>query len=303
MNLPTIKQLRYFIALEKHRHFGQAARACFVSPSAFSIAIRDLENLLEVQLVDRTNKQVTITATGQDVANQARCCLRDLERLVELAQNQRNPLSGRLKLGIIPTIAPFLLPKVLPELRRQYPELRLYLHEGLTEAIYALLMAGDLDLILIALPYELRGVTILTLFDDPFYLTCHAHTRLLDPEHYDVRRLPVESILLLEEGHCLREHALAACNLRQSDQISRFSASSLLTLVEMVDADLGITYLPRMALDSSLLQNTDLRTYALPEEGHRKIGLAWRQGSAFEEPFRVLGRFIESVGATFEREE
>ncbi len=295
-NLPTIKQLRYFVALTRHRHFGQAARACFVSPSAFSIAIRDLEALLDVRLVDRTNKQVTITATGKEVADQARRCLRDLEHLVGLAQNQRNPLSGRLKLGIIPTIAPFLLPKVLPELRRRYPKLRLYLHEGLTEDIYERLMSGDLDLILLALPYELRGVTTMPLFDDPFYLTCHARTRLLDPEHYDVRDLPVESILLLEEGHCLRDHALAACALRHSDQVSRFSASSLLTLVEMVDADLGITYLPRLALDSTLLQNTDLRTYPLPEDGRRQIGLAWRQGSAFEAPFRMLGRFIGDRG-------
>ncbi len=299
MNLPTIRQLRYFIALERHRHFAQAARACFVSPSAFSIAIRDLERLLDVQLVDRTNKQVTITATGQDVANQARCCLRDLEHLIELAQNQRNPLSGRLKLGIIPTIAPFLLPRVLPRLRRHYPELRLYLHEGLTEDLYGRLMSGDIDLILIALPYELRGVTTLPLFDDPFYLACHAQTRFLDPEHYDISRLPDDSILLLEEGHCLREHVLVACALRRSDQISRFSASSLLTLVQMVDADLGITYLPRMALDSSLLQNTELRTYALPEEGRRQVGLVWRQGSAFGEPFRLLGRFIASIGETF----
>ena len=292
MNLPTVKQLRYFVALEKHGHFGQAAQACFVSQSAFSVAIRDLERLLDVQLVDRTNKSVTITATGREVAAGARDCLRDMEALVTLACSNRDPLSGKLRLGVIPTIAPFLLPRVLPALRRAYPQLQLYLHEDLTQRIYEKMMAGDLDLILIALPYELRNVEVMGLFEDPFRLACHDHSKLVDPQHYSVEGLPQESVLLLEDGHCLREHALSACEIRKPEQVSRFAASSLLTLVEMVDADLGITYLPQMAVDSPLLKSTQIKTYPLAENSVREIGLAWRRGSAFGEAFRLLGGFI-----------
>ncbi|MCF6209357.1 MAG: hydrogen peroxide-inducible genes activator [Gammaproteobacteria bacterium] len=294
MNLPTVKQLRYFVALESHGHFGKAAQACFVSQSAFSVAIRDLERLLEVQLVDRTNKSVTITACGREVATRARDCLREMEELVMLARSNRDPLAGKLRLGVIPTIAPFLLPKVLPALRRAYPQLQLYLHEDLTQRVYAKLMAGELDLMLIALPYELRNVELMSLFDDPFRLACHEHSKLVDPQHYKVEDLPQESVLLLEDGHCLRDHALSACEIRKLEQVSGFAASSLLTLVEMVDADLGITYLPQMAVDSSLLKSTRIRTYPLAENSVREIGLAWRRGSAFGEAFRLLGEFIRS---------
>lgn len=294
MNLPTVKQLRYFVALESHGHFGKAAQACFVSQSAFSVAIRDLERLLEVQLVDRTNKSVTITASGREVAARARDCLREMEELVMLARSNRDPLAGKLRLGVIPTIAPFLLPKVLPALRRAYPQLQLYLHEDLTQRIYAKLMAGELDLILIALPYELRNVELMGLFDDPFRLACHEHSKLVDPQHYKVEDLPQESVLLLEDGHCLREHALSACEIRKLEQVSGFAASSLLTLVEMVDADLGITYLPQMAVDSPLLKSTRIRTYPLAENSVREIGLAWRRSSAFGEAFRLLGEFIRA---------
>lgn len=295
MNLPTVKQLRYFVALERLGHFGKAAQACFVSQSAFSVAIRDLERLLEVQLVDRTNKSVTITVTGREVAASARDCLREMEALVTLARSNRDPLAGKLRLGVIPTIAPFLLPKVLPALRKAYPQLQLYLHEDLTQRIYQKLMAGELDIILVALPYALRNVAVMHLFDDPFRLACHQNSQLIDPLHYTVEGLPQESVLLLEDGHCLRDHALSACDIRQPEQVSRFSASSLLTLVEMVDADLGITYLPQMAVDSPLLKSTQIKTYPLAEGSVREIGLAWRRGSAFGEAFRVLGDFMAAL--------
>lgn len=168
MNLPTIKQLRYFVALESHEHFGKAAEACFVSQSAFSTAIRELETTLEVQLVDRTNKNVTVTHIGRQIAVEARRCLRDVENLVELARSNHAPLTGELRVGIIPTIAPFLLPRVLPALRQQFPHLRLYLTEDITQRVYEKLMNGELDLIIIALPYALRNVEIMSLFKDRF---------------------------------------------------------------------------------------------------------------------------------------
>ncbi|MDH3952954.1 MAG: LysR substrate-binding domain-containing protein, partial [Gammaproteobacteria bacterium] len=256
MKLPTVKQLRYFVALTETEHFGRAAEACFVSQSAFSNAIQELESLLEVQLVDRTNRSVTITAMGQQVATQARLCLRDVESLVEMARGQREPLTGELHLGVIPTIAPFLLPAALPKLRRNYPKLELYLHEDQSQRIYARLMDGELDLLLLALPYEMRGVDILPLFKDRFSLAYRHGTKRVDPDNYRFNRLDADSILLLEDGHCLRDHALAACKIRNTQKIRRIGASSVLTLVEMVDADLGITFLPELARDSLILKNT-----------------------------------------------
>lgn len=295
MNLPTIKQLRYFVALEKHKHFGRAAKACFVSQSAFSVAIKELESHLGVQLVDRTNKSVTITRTGREIANHARHCLRDLEYLAEVAHSDQKPLTGRLNLGVIPTIAPFILPKLLPSLRKSYPELKLYLREDTTQALHDYLIEGELDLILLALPYKLSNVQIMPLFKDYFSLACHKDSHLIDPNNYSLNKLPKESVLLLEDGHCLRDHALSACKIRNQDTVSRFAASSLLTLVTMVDSDIGITYLTEMAQNSSLLQNTDIKTYPLDEKSFREIGLAWRKGSAREEEFKMLGETIKTI--------
>lgn len=292
MKLPTTKQLRYFVALAEIGHFGRAAEACFVSQSAFSNAIRELENLLDVQLVDRTNRSVTITAMGQQIATHARLCLLDLESLVDIARGQRKPLTGDLHLGVIPTIAPFMLPAALPKLRRQYSDLRLFLHEDQTQRIYERLMDGELDLLLLALPYDLRGVEVESLFRDRFTLTYREGTERVDPENYRFSRLDADSILLLEDGHCLRDHALAACKIRNAQKVQRITASSVLTLVEMVDADLGITFLPEMARGSALLRNTRVRLHALSERSYRTIGIAWRKGSGRAEEFRMLGKFL-----------
>jgi LysR family hydrogen peroxide-inducible transcriptional activator len=292
MIYPTIKQLRYFVSLCQERHFGRAAATCFVSQSAFSSAIQDLELALDVQLIDRTNRQVTITATGQEIATQARLCLRDVESLVEMAGHRRMPLSGPLRMGVIPTVAPFLLPTLLPQLRKAYPDLRLFLTEDQTDRIHAKLLDGDLDVLILALPYELRSTDSEPLFRDRFCLAARSGTQSVDPENYRFNRLQSESVLLLEDGHCMRDHALAACKIRNTEKVSRFSASSLLTLVEMVDADLGITFLPEMARGSSLLKNTRVRMYSLNDRSYRTIGIVWRKGSARAEEFRLLGDFI-----------
>ena len=295
MKYPTVKQLRYFVALNETRHFGQAAAACFVSQSAFSNAIGELEALLDVQLVDRTNRQVTITRIGQEVAVQARLCLRDIESLVDIAGGERAPLTGELRLGVIPTIAPFMLPTALPKLRRAYPELKLLLVEDQTERIHGRLLDGDLDLLLLALPYELRSVEEFPLFKDRFLLACRDGTKHVDPENYRVSRLQSESVLLLEDGHCLRDHALSACKLRSASKISRIAATSLLTLIEMVDADLGVTFLPEMAAGSALLKDTRVKMYPIGERNARTIGLAWRRGSGRVDEFRLLGQFLKDT--------
>jgi LysR family hydrogen peroxide-inducible transcriptional activator len=278
--------------LEQYEHFGKAAESCFVSQPAFSVAIKELENMLNIQLVDRTNKNVTVTSLGRDVARQARVVLRELEDLVEMAKGNQLPLTGPLKLGVIPTIAPFLLPRLLPALRAQFPDLRLYLKEDLTERIYERLMDGELDLILIALPYELRNTTDMVLFEDRFFLAHQQNSALIRPGDYDLNELPSDSILLLEDGHCLRDHALSACNIKNVDKVSNITATSLLTLVQMVDADLGITYLPEMAVNSSLLKNTRIKTTPMEPGSSRQIGLVWRKASTRQDEFTMLGNFI-----------
>lgn len=292
MKLPTIKQLRYFVALTEMKHFGRAAESCFVSQSAFSNAIQELESLLNAQLVDRTSRSVTITAMGQQVATQARLCLRDMESLVEIAGGYRQPLTGDLHLGVIPTIAPFMLPGALPKLRQQFPELKLYLHEEQSQRIYERLMDGELDLLLLALPYDMRGVEVIPLFKDRFMLAYRKGTARVDPENYRFNRLDADSILLLEDGHCLRDHALVACKIRNTQKVQRIGASSVLTLVEMVDADLGITFLPEMAQGSSILRNTRVQLNVLGDSSYRTIGLAWRKGSGRVDEFRRLGQFL-----------
>ena len=290
--VPTLRQLQYFLALTETEHFGRAAERCFVSQSAFSNAIRELETQLGAELVDRTNRSVTITATGQEVAVQARLVLRDVEDLVETARGPVEPLTGELRLGVIPTIAPFILPVALPKLREAYPQLVLLLTEDQTDRVYRRLMDGELDVLLLALPWEMRGVEKLELFNDAFCLACREGTTRVDPENYRFSRLDADSILLLEDGHCLRDHALAACKIGATEKVCRFGASSLLTLIEMVDADLGITYLPEMAHGSALLRNTRVRLWPIGESSYRTIGLVWRKGSRRIEEFRLLGKFL-----------
>ena len=292
MREPTLKQLRYFLALTETEHFGKAAELCFVSQSAFSNAIQELETTLGARLVDRTNRSVTITSTGQEVAVQARLVMRDVEGLLDLTRGRGEPLTGELRLGVIPTIAPFLLPGVLPKLRKQFPQLELLLAEDQTDRIHRRLLDGDLDVLLLALPWELRGVEEMPLFDDPFLLACRDGTERVDPENYRFNRLTSDSVLLLEDGHCLRDHALSACKIRNTEKVRRFGASSLLTLIEMVDADLGVTFLPEMVQGSALLRNTRVRLWPIGERSYRTIGLVWRKGSGRVEEFRLLGEFF-----------
>jgi LysR family hydrogen peroxide-inducible transcriptional activator len=290
--LPSTKQLRYFVALAEIGHFGRAAEASFVSQSAFSNAIREFETLLDAQLVDRTNRNVTITALGQQIAVQARLCLQDIQALAEMAGGQQQPLTGELRMGVIPTIAPFVLPKALPHLRKTYPDLKLFLIEDQTQRIVERMMDGELDVLLLALPWSMRGVDELPLFKDRFCLAYREGTAHVDPNNYRYSRLDADSVMLLEDGHCLRDHALAACKIKNSEKIRSFGASSLLTLVEMIDADLGVSFLPEMATGSALLKNTRVKLKRLEASSYRTIGLAWRKGSRRVEEFELLGEFL-----------
>lgn len=297
MNFPTIKQLRYFIALEEYGHFGRAAEACYVSQSAFSVAIKELENVLGVQLVDRDNKNVTITATGKDVAVHARLILRDLEGLVEISKSSQEPLTGRLKMGIIPTIAPFLLPNLIPHLEKSFPRLNLFLHEDFTARIYSQLMGGDLDLLLVAMPYDFKKIESMHLFRDHFYFASKKNSRFIKNGKLKVEQLPEESVLLLEDGHCLREHALTACKIRNLNKVSQMTASSLLTLIQMVEADLGVTFLPEMACKSAIIKKSEILLIPMPAKSYRDICLVWRHGSSRANEFKIFGENIcQSLG-------
>ncbi len=294
INFPTVKQLRYLIALEKHLHFGKAAEACFVTQSAFSVAIKELENTLNTSLVDRTNRSVVFTSTGTLVAQQARLAIFDLEGIIDIAKSSQEPLSGPFKMGVIPTIAPFLLPRILPAIRRQYPKLELYLKEEQTNRIHQLLLDGELDVLLLALPIDLINTESVSIFNDPFKLAYRKGTELIDPENFSPNKLNKESILLLEDGHCLRDHAMSACNLSKKEKISKFSASSLYSLIQMVDSDLGITFVPQMAVDSGLLKQTKVITADLKERSYREIGLMWRKSSVRKLEFNLLADVIRN---------
>ncbi len=297
MKLPTVKQLLYLVALDEHRHFGKAAKSCFISQSGFSIAIKELEDLLQVQLVDRTNKSVTITAIGKQVVTKARLCLQELELLAEIPRDSQYPLSGKLVLGVIPTIAPFLMPLLMEPIRTQFPALKLFLKEQTTQLLYDELMAGYIDLMLVALPYEFKHVDVMPLFKDRFMLACHAHTKWINKQKKLVDQLQEDSVLLLEDGHCLREHTLLACKLLHTNKVNQFAATSIHTLLQMVEIDLGVTFIPKMAQNSALLVNSKLEVYPFDNQSYREIGLVWRKNSSHDEEFRCFGEFIQRTYA------
>jgi len=291
MNYPTVKQLRYYIALVEHNHFGRAAASCFVSQSAFSVAIKELENILNGRLVDRTNKSVTVTSLGKDTYLQAKIVMKELSSLVDISGGSKMPFSSKLSLGVIPTIAPFLLPKFLTKLQNKYSGLELFLNEDMTLNLYKKLMKGDLDVILVALPYGLKNIDCAVLFKDKFHLAYSPKSKWV--KKHNGKLFPDDdSVLLLEDGHCMREHALNACKLKTYDKVSKYTASSVLTLIEMVKSDMGITFLPEMSLDSSLVVQSNLHVQSLEEESYRDIGLVWRKGSLREKEFKLLGEFI-----------
>jgi LysR family hydrogen peroxide-inducible transcriptional activator len=287
-HLPSLKQLRYLVALEEHRHFGRAATACFVSQSTLSAGLKELETALDAELVERNNRTIVFTALGLEVAQRAKRVLREAEELAELAAQGKEPLTGRLRLGVIPTIAPYLLPRALPYLRKTYPKLQLYLTEDQTARLLALLEDGTIDLVLMALPYHAGEVETLPLFKDGFQLVTRKDNPLAQKKTATTADLKDADLLLLAEGHCLRDHALAACRLPQAD--SGFAGASLNTLVEMVAGGLGVTLLPDMAVPMHVPKQGELVARPFDRSGAgRQIGLAWRTTSSRAEEFREFG--------------
>lgn len=298
ITLPTLKQLRHLVALAEHRHFGKAAGACFVTQSTLSASLKELEEVLRAPLVDRTNRRVALTPLGEATVERARRLLDAAQEIVLAAEAERAPLTGTIRLGVIPTIGPFLLPRILPVLREAWPRLKLYLREDQTELLLEDLRAGRVDAVLLALPYDCGNVDTALLFRDEFQLAVRRDNRLAHKSEVTSRAIEAETLLLLKEGHCLRDHALSACRVGDKAHVDAFEATSLHTLVQMVDNGLGVTLLPQLALDAGILGGTDLVARPLhTARPWRDIALVWRKGTARGKEFQLLGQEIRRLAA------
>lgn len=292
--LPTLRQLQFFVALARRRSFSKAAEDCLVSQSTLSSAIKELESLLACQLVDRSTRAFALTPAGEDVAARAVPILAMAEDLARNAASRR-PLEGPFNLGVIPTIAPFLLPKVAPRLRKEFPKLQLYLREDLTDHLVDRLSAGLVDAAVLAFPYEVPGAEVIEIGEDPFWLACSPDDPLADKKTVRTEDLARADLLLLEDGHCLRDHALDACKLRRPDAAA-FGATSLFTLAQMVEAGLGVTLLPEMAVKAGFAAaaGLEVRPFA-PPVPKRRIGLAWRRGSGRREEAQAIAEVLKAA--------
>lgn len=289
--LPTIKQLQYLVALRDHGHFGNAAASCFITQSTMSASLRELEVLVGVTLVERTRRVVRFTPLGLRIAEQARSVLREAEQLTEMARAAGLPLTGELRMGVIPTIAPFLLPASLPRVRARWPELKLFLREETSQAACDALHRGQLDCVLLAAPYACGNVETMDLFEDELLLAFPPDED--PPAHVAVNAIDEHRLLLLEDGHCLKDHALAACGRPQLRVEARMLGTSLHTLVQMVDNGLGLTLVPQMAVSAGILDGTRVVTRRFDAgTSSRRIALAWRTGSPRAVEFRMLGETL-----------
>lgn len=291
--LPTLRQLAYLVELAERLNFRVAAEAQFVTQSTLSAGIKELETVLGVQLVERDNRNVRLTAVGEDVAARARELLAAATDLAEAARSATRPLCGPLRFGTIPTIAPYLLPSVLPALRRAYPELKLYLREDLTDRLLERLRAGGLDVALIALPFETGDLYVRELFEDDFSFVAREGDPAVGKKDVALGRVDRGDMLLLEEGHCLRDHVIAACGPRRGGWESRVEATSLTTLIQMVEGGLGVTLLPAITLDAGILKGTGLvaRPFARPAPS-RTLALVARRTSARRRDADLLGELL-----------
>lgn len=294
--LPSLRQLRYLIALAEDLNFTRAAQASFVSQSTLSTGLKELESTLGVQLVERDKQNVALTAVGEEVVARARQVLAAAEDLSDFASDASRPMQGQLRLGVIPTIAPFLLPSVMPALREKFPALQLALREDLTAHLLERLRNRQLDFALIALPYDTGDLRVLPLYKDKFWLVGREKDPAITGKAIQLSSNWTERLLLLEEGHCLRDHALQACSATEVANVDGMEATSLLTLVQMVASGMGVALLPEMAIHSGLLNNLALKSRPLaPPAPERVIALVTRSTSAHMAEFEAIGRVISAV--------
>ncbi|CFX29394.1 putative hydrogen peroxide-inducible genes activator [Candidatus Filomicrobium marinum] len=289
----TLKQLRYFDALARELHFGRAAEACSVTQPALSMQIQELENNLGLTLLERTRSGVQLTKHGVEIAARAARILADTRELIEVAQHGDQVLTGELRLGVIPSVAPYLLPPVLPALRESYPDLTLAVRETQTHTLLQELVDGKLDVLLLALPVKHADIETMDLVEDRFVLALPAGRELSGRVRATPDFVEQQRLLLLEEGHCLRDQALTYCNLQQVRKINTFGASSLATIVELVAAGYGITLLPEISLGIETRgRSLKLMRFVEPEPS-RTLGLVWRATSPRKQDFIELGEIVK----------
>jgi len=294
--VPTLKQLQYLVALKEHGHFGRAAEATFVTQSTLSAGIRELESLIGVTLVERTRRIVRFTALGNRIVEKAHRVLREAEELAAMAQASGSPLVGELRMSVIPTIAPFLLPRLLPRLRAERPALQLYLREETSHAALDSLRHGHADCVLLALPFPCGDVEMEILFDDPLLIAFPRDDPRDPPAQISPEMIDGNRLLLLEDGHCLKDHALAACNRAELRNEATITGTSLHTLVQMVDNGLGLTLLPEMAVQGGILTNTQIVTRPIRSaSARREIALIWRRNSPRETDFRLMADILRTA--------
>ncbi|MFC6198088.1 hydrogen peroxide-inducible genes activator [Ponticaulis profundi] len=296
MNLPSLRQLQFLDALARERSFSRAAESMFVTQPTLSTAIRELEGLLGVQLVEREARGATLTPIGVEVVTRARALLSDAEDLVLAAKGASEPLHGTFRLGAIPTIAPFMLPKIMKHLKKAYPNLSLFLREDQTARLLDDLRARRLDAALIALPYKTDGIETVSVFEDEFLLAAPTGHPLSKEGALQPEDLAPHDVLLLEDGHCLRDHALSVCQMPSVRDGGEVSATSLHTLVQMVAGGLGVSLIPKIAADAGIGNGLDLtiRPFNPPAIG-RSIGVAWRTGSSREDDARLVAEELRKV--------
>ncbi len=294
--LPSLRQLRYLTALAEHLNFTRAAEASFVSQSTLSTGLKELETTLGVQLVERDKQTVALTKVGEEVVARARQVLVAAEDLSDFASDASRSMHGQLRLGVIPTIAPFVLPKLMPALREKFPQLQLALREDLTVHLLERLRNRHIDLALIALPYETDDLHVLPLYKDKFWLVGREKDTAITGRAIQLSSDWTERLLLLEEGHCLREHALQACRATEVASVDGIEATSLLTLVQMVASGMGLALLPEMAIQSGLIDNLPLKSRPLaPPAPERIIALVTRPTSAHMAEFQAIAKTISAV--------
>ncbi|WP_379549889.1 hydrogen peroxide-inducible genes activator [Erythrobacter sp. W53] len=293
--LPTIKQLQYLVALHEHGHFGKAAEASFVSQSTLSSGIRELESLLGVTLVERSRRVVRFTSLGNQVVDKAHRILRESEELSDLVKAAGKPLVGQLRMSVIPTIAPFLLPRILPRLRKERPDLKLFLREETSNDAVESLQHGRVDCVLLALPFDTGEVEKAHISEDALFVAFPKDDPRDPPARIDPAMIDEGRLLLLEDGHCLRDHALAACNRPELRASAAMIGTSLHTLVQMVDNGLGLTMLPEMAVDAGVLAGTDVVARPLKSgTATREIALIWRKNSPRADDFKLLAEELKA---------
>ncbi len=289
----NIKELYYLVAVAETEHFGNAAKKCFVSQPTLSVQLRKLEDELNVQLFERNNKQVLITPAGRLLVEQSKKILSEIKIMKEMAQNISNPFSGTLRIGIIPTLGPYLLPCILQKIKNKFPQLEIFITEKKTETIVQELLSGKLDTIILALPSEGHGIETQLLFEEPFHLALPTQHTLAAKKSITLDDLKNETLLLLEEGHCLRDQALAVCPSTKTIDKNDFSATSLETLRHLVAINAGITLLPGLSLKAAQQDNNIMIKAFKNPSPSRKIGMQWRESSPQKCCYQAIASLIE----------